>query len=638
MNPFGRPASSIACAGILVIFGAGAWIATRKAPAPDFGPNVLVFDPAMDPAEIQRRCDAVFAAQEKNEFGPGRRALLFKPGRYAVDVNTGFYTHVAGLGKLPDDVVITGAVRSEGDWDHGHVTRNFWRACENLAIAPATGANRWGVSQAAPLRRVHVRGSLVLDDAGWASGGFMADSKIDETVRSGAQQQWFSRNTEWGSWSGGLWNMFFLGTVNPPDGTWPDKPYTTIDRTPVIREKPFLCVNETGEYEVFVPGLRKESLGCSWTGGKTEGASIPIGDFYIAREGKDTAATLNSALSKGKHLLLTPGIYPLKTSLRIIRPGTVVLGLGLATLLPENGTAAMEIADVGGVQVAGLLFDAGPRESPVLLQVGDSGSSKGHFADPVFLHDVFCRVGGAAAGAAACGVKINSRDVVGDNLWIWRADHGPAAGWEMNPGKNGLIVNGRDVTFYGLFVEHFQEYQTVWNGNGGRVYFYQCEMPYDPPAPGQWRHDGTSGWAGYKVADTVASHEAWGMGVYCTFRKPAIVADMAFEVPQAPGVRFHNLLSFRLSGGTGDSLIRSVINGTGGPVTEQRKKALVLEYPLLGTNTSKPGFIPLSYALRQEPGSPDPDLQFIMRGSFSHSWSGSEKVSTSRRFSPLLLF
>jgi hypothetical protein len=43
---------------------------------------------------------------------------------------------------------------------------------------------------------------------------------------------------------------------------------------------------------------------------------------------------------------------------------------------------------------------------------------------------------------------------------------------------NGLIVNGNDVTLYGLFAEHSMEYETIWNGNGGRCYFYQNELPF----------------------------------------------------------------------------------------------------------------------------------------------------------------
>src|SRR5207253_7523621 len=138
-----------------------------------------------------------------------------------------------------------------------------------------------------------------------------------------------------------------------------------------------------------------------------------------------------------------------------------------------------------------------------------------HPNDPIVLSDIFCRAGGAAPGAARCFVTINANDVIGDNFWLWRADHGNGAGWTTNANRNGLIVNGANVTVYGLFVEHCQEYQTLWNGNGGRMYFYQSEMPYDPPNYEAWSHDGVHGYASYKVADSVTTHQAWGLGIYC---------------------------------------------------------------------------------------------------------------------------
>ena len=59
--------------------------------------------------------------------------------------------------------------------------------------------------------------------------------------------------------------------------------------------------------------------------------------------------SMNSALKKGKNLLITPGRYFLNKSLKVTKQGTVVMGIGLATLIPENGNAAVEISDVDGV-------------------------------------------------------------------------------------------------------------------------------------------------------------------------------------------------------------------------------------------------------------------------------------------------
>jgi len=547
-------------------------VLSASAAAPDFGPNVLVFDPGM--TNIQSRIDAVFKKQERNQFGPDRFAYLFKPGKYDLDVQVGFYMQVLGLGRAPDDVAITGAVRSKAQWmSRSNATCNFWRCAENLSVTPTQdqNINIWAVSQATALRRVHVKGAMNLWDGGWSSGGFLADTKIDGQVNSGSQQQWFSRNTEWGSWKGGSWNMVFVGTVDPPAGDWPQAPYTVIDQTPVVREKPYLFIDERGDYSVFVPNLAtKGSKGITWSKGATAGAGVPIGQFYLAHPESDSAATLNAALEQGKHLLFTPGIYRLDAPIRVSRAGTIVLGLGYPTLRPLNGTAALTISDVDGVKVGGILIEAGATNSPTLLQVGELGSRKTHAADPIFLWDIFCRAGGAQAGQTTCMVTIDANNVVGDNFWLWRADHGRGAGWTSNPNKNGLVVNGDDVTLYGLFVEHCQEYQTVWNGNGGRVYFYQSEMPYDPPSQDAWRHGEVNGYASYKVADSVKTHEAWGLGVYCVFYAAPVLAETAIETPTTPGIKLHHMVTIRLSGQK-NSGICHVINGTGAPVVTSGK-------------------------------------------------------------------
>ncbi|WP_371650117.1 MULTISPECIES: RICIN domain-containing protein [unclassified Streptomyces] len=528
---------------------------------PDLGPNVSVFDPSMSSATVQSRLNQVFGQQESNQFGAQRYALLFKPGSYNVDANVGFYTQVAGLGLSPDAVTINGAVHAEADWFQGNATQNFWRSAENLSVTPGGGSDRWAVSQAAPYRRMHVRGDLQLDDGGWSSGGFMADSKIDGQVRSGSQQQWLSRNSQWGSWNGSNWNMVFVGDTNAPANTFPSPPYTTVAQSPVIREKPFLYVDAAGAYKVFVPALRTAAQGTTWANGNPAGTSLPIDQFYVVKPGA-TAADINGALAQGKNLLFTPGVYHLNQTIEVNRPDTVVLGLGLATLVPDNGITAMNIADVDGVKVAGLLVDAGPTNSALLMRVGTPGATARHTADPTSLHDVFFRIGGAGVGRATQSLVINSSDVIGDHMWLWRADHGSGVGWTSNTAANGLVVNGSDVTMYGLFVEHYQQHQVLWNGNGGRTYFFQNEMPYDPPNQAAWMNGSTRGYDAYKVASSVTGHEAWGLGSYCYFNaNPSVVAERSFEAPGTAGVRFHDMVTVSL-GGTGT--INHVINNTGG--------------------------------------------------------------------------
>lgn len=560
----------------------------------DFGPNVKIFDPSMSNASIQSTVDSIFTKMESNQFGNERYAFLFKPGSYNVNVNVGFYTSVLGLGQMPDDVNITGAVRCEGDWMKGNATCNFWRSVENVAITPTYVSNNltspgtltWAVSQAAPMRRVHIKGGLSLWDPlgtdydnAWSSGGFIADSKVDGAISSGSQQQFLTRNSQMGSWNGGNWNMVFVGNNGAPtnDNVFPTTPNTVVAQSPVIREKPFLTIDNNGKYSVFVPTIRNNAQGISWANGMGQGTSIPIEQFVIAKPETVTAESLNQALSQGKNIIFTPGIYHLSEALKVTRPDTVILGLGLATLMPDKGTAAMTIADVDGVKVAGILFDAGANNSSALLEVGPTGSSASHASNPTTLSDLFFRVGGAAVGKADTCIKINSNNVLGDNFWVWRADHGEGVGWNVNTTKNGIVVNGNNVTIYGLFVEHFHEYQTIWNGNGGKVYFYQSEIPYDVPSQSAWmsKNGTVNGYASYKVADSVTSHELIGSGVYSFFRDAVVAANTGIEVPNTSGVKVHHATSVFL---TGYGEITHVVNNTGAAAKSGSMRQTVTDY------------------------------------------------------------
>ena len=563
-----------------------AWGAAKQArsdSAPDFGPNVMVFNPSMPAASIQQQIDKVYAVQQHNEFGPERNALLFLPGDYRVDVPVGFYTEVVGLGATPDQVHITGNVHADASLPRNNATCTFWRAAEGFAVTPTGGAvagtMQWAVSQAAPFRRMHVLGSMVLNqNNGWASGGWMSDSLVDGNVGSGTQQQWISRNSEWGSWTGASWNMVFVGVEHAPVGEWPKPPYTKVAQTPVVREKPFLEVDGRGSYSVRVPSLIRNSSGITWKGGVTPGKSIPLSRFFIAHAGTDTAATMNAQLNAGKNLLLTPGIYDLTEPVRVERPGAIVMGLGFATLRPTRGTPAITTADENGIILAGLLVDAGAEQSPVLVEVGPEGSHQSHVRNPISLDDVFFRVGGASLGRAKVNLRINSDSTIIDHTWIWRADHGAGVGWDKNLSENGLVVNGNNVTAYGLFVEHHQQFQVLWNGDGGRTYFYQSEIPYDPPDQSSYTSSvGTNGWASYKVADGVKMHEAWGLGTYSVFRHPDVMLTRAIEVPRTPGVRFHDMITVALDNLGG---ISNVIDDAGGPTsTNPRVTPKVTQFP-----------------------------------------------------------
>ncbi|MFC7908031.1 coagulation factor 5/8 type domain-containing protein [Streptomyces nigra] len=564
--------------------------ATRAAAAPaprkkpralpgggDLGPNVLVFDPSTP--GIQARLDEVFRQQESAQFGTGRYALLFKPGTYSgLNAQLGFYTSIAGLGLSPDDTTINGDVTVDAGWFNGNATQNFWRSAENLALVPVSGTNRWAVAQAAPFRRMHVRGGLNLAPSGygWASGGYIADSRIDGQVGPYSQQQWYTRDSAIGSWLNGVWNMVFSGVEGAPAQSFPNPPYTTLATTPVSREKPFLYL-QGSEYRVFLPEKRTNARGVTWGNGTPRGTSLPLTQFYVARPGV-SAATLNQALEQGLHLLLTPGIYHLSEPLRINRANTVVLGLGYATLIPDGGVTAVKVADVDGVRLAGFLVDAGPVNSPTLLEIGPRGASRDHSANPTTVQDVFIRIGGAGPGKATTSMVVNSRHTIIDHTWVWRADHGDGVGWETNRADYGVVVNGDDVLATGLFVEHFNKYDVQWFGQRGRTIFFQNEKAYDAPNQAAIQNGSTKGYAAYRVGDAVTSHEGWGLGSYCYYNvDPTIVQHHGFAAPVRPDVRFHNLLVVSL-GGQGQ--YECVINDTGSPTSgTSTVPSTVVSYP-----------------------------------------------------------
>jgi hypothetical protein len=544
----------------------------------DLGPNVHVFTPSTP--NIQGKLDEIFDEQESAQFGSGRHALLFKPGTYnGLNAQIGFYTQIAGLGLKPDDTTINGDVTVDAGWFNGNATQNFWRAAENLAVNPVNGTNRWAVSQAASFRRMHVKGSLNLAPSGygWASGGYIADSKVDGMVAPYSQQQWYTRDSSIGGWTNGVWNMTFSGVEGAPAQSFPEPPYTTLETTPISREKPFLYLDGDA-YKVFVPAKRTNARGVSWNG-TPQGRSLPLEQFYVVKPGA-TAATINAALDQGLHLLFTPGIHHVDRTIEIDRADTVVLGLGLATIIPGNGVTAMRVADVDGVRLAGFLIDAGPVNSPTLLEIGPENASADHSANPTTVQDVYIRIGGAGPGKATTSMAVHSDDVIIDHTWVWRADHGDGVGWETNRADYGVRVHGDDVLATGLFVEHFNKYDVEWYGEDGRTIFFQNEKAYDAPDQAAIQNGDTRGYAAYRVDDSVDRHEGWAMGSYCNYNvDPTIVQDHGFRAPVKPGVRFHHLLVVSL-GGMGH--YNHVINDTGAstaPHGSDTIPSVVVSYP-----------------------------------------------------------
>ncbi len=529
-----------------------------------FGENVFVFDGSMDQGQVQQFLDDLHHQQAFNEFGNERYALLFKPGKYPLDITVDYYTQALGLGQVPGDVEVHGAVQSITTTEGTKVTTMFWRGAENFRVfRPNKEMMYWAVSQAAPMRRMHVDADINFDKHGWASGGLLANSIIEGRAGLTSGQQWFTRNSQFDHWEGGNWNRVFVGVEGKVKEMWPERPTTIIDTTPIIREKPILVFDDERKYSIFVPKLQKNTRGVSWQDDE-EGEHIPLTKFHIAKPNHDNAHSINRALADGKHILFTPGIYLIEKSIKVVHPNTVLFGIGLPTLIPTDGNAAIETQDLSGIKIAGIMVDAGLKKSESLISIGEQNSQRDHSDNPISLNDVYCRVGGAIAGTAEVCVTINSHNVIVDHVWLWRADHGAGADWNINKSRNGLIVNGDDVVIYGLFNEHFQEYQTLWNGERGQTYFYQSEIPYGPPNFASWNSNGKSGFASYKVADHVKQHQAWGLGIYSFFRgeeteKNNMRLENAIECPQHENVTFTHMSIFAgLSGG-----INHVINGEG---------------------------------------------------------------------------
>jgi hypothetical protein len=572
-----------------------------------FGPNVCVFNDTMSQTSIQNDLNSIATQQVPvaSQFDSQRYAVLFQPGTYGSAANplvfqVGYYTEVAGLGAMPQDTVVNGAIDvfnnlcTAGTQDCNS-DDNFWRSLSNLtlnvdlpasppAYAPpivdpfgagcTNSAEMWSASQAAPIRRAIVNGSVVFQDYcannNFASGGFIADSKVSGKLEFNGNQQYMVRNSAIGGAAGcpqGLWNMVYSGVQGAPAPVFTGQceQNTVLSASPVTQEEPFLFTDSSGNFNVFVPVVRRGSSGPSWASGQEAGTSLPLSKFFVANPATPTLA-ITAALALGKDLILTPGVYDLDQPIVVSRPGTVVLGLGLATLVPQHGNAAMIVTPSHGVKLSGLIVDAGPVNSPVLLSVGIPGLG-GSATDPDVIQDVYFRIGGAETTPVSASVSLldNASNSIIDNVWAWRADHGNQVGWTQNTASTGVAVTGSGVTAYGLAVEHYQKNEVVWSGQGGTDIFFQNELPYDVPSQSAWMATPSQdGYPAFLITRGVKTFQGYGLGSYSFFNTGVAIQDaMAFQAPDTPGVQFHDAFTQFLNG---SGSINSVINGTGAAV------------------------------------------------------------------------
>ncbi|MDH6357954.1 hypothetical protein [Parabacteroides sp. PF5-9] len=573
-----------------------------------FGDNMYFYDRKYETAETARtEMNTHFlttgGGRENGEWSTKRQAYYFKPNidgqtydpggsgsassPEANSIELGCYSHVGGLGKLPSDVKL-GSVFTRPHLSGGaNATCTFWRSMENVTVMRDFA---WTVSQSTSARRMLIENtSKYISDVGtsnfWGSGGFIADSHYTFSSRPnwGGQQQWYTRNTIFPSGSepmGGSYNMVWQGCVNAPNANEANSPVAT---TPIIREKPFLFIDDDGEYKVFVPAWQKDRIGTSWsTSNMGEGEVQDLfTHWYVAKEG-DTDVEINAALKSGKNVFFTPGHYALNAPIQVNRKNAILLGAGIASVTLEptenNNWGCIYVDDKDGIIVAGLLMDSF-NSTTYQIRIGEEGVDTNHSANPILLTDITCRVGGVQSKNIQihASMQINSNNVVGDHFWLWRADHGTQPGgparWLRDRCKNGLIVTGNDVTLYALFAEHYQEYEVLWLGERGSTYFFQNEPPYDPPTQTSWSSQGSriDGYAAFKVANSVKEHYSIGLGSYAVFTGTDghVNKKNGFEVPNTPRVKIEKMCITRFAG---PGNIQNVINGIGGSTADGVKR------------------------------------------------------------------
>jgi hypothetical protein len=611
------------------------------------------------PLSAQFNNDGYAVLFEPGTYGSAATPLVFEVGYYTEVAGLGAVpqdTTINGqIEVFPNALDCASATNC---WANSTV--NFWRSMSNLTLNVMASANNskyvpqpitqlppigdsadcyggstdiWSVSQATPVRSMIINGNLnfqaYCSQTGYggndfASGSYVANSVINGQLAWSGNQQGVARNSDFQSAAGYVWNYVYSGDGCPPGYTPPagsacspnqdafgNSPagtegvigvnqVTALPQSPATAEKPFLYTDSSGKFSVFVPSVQQNSSGPNFLSGSEAGSSLPLSSFFVANPSTPVAA-INLALLAGKNLVLTPGVYDLSAPIVVERPHTVVLGLGFATLVPQHGNAALIALPNVGVKISGLIVDAGPVNSPVLVSVGVPGLTAGTAANPDTIQDVFFRIGGAETTPVSATVSLldNASHSIIDDVWAWRADHGAnasvtgpqgqvGAGWTYNKGDTGVVVSGDNVTAYGLAVEHYQKTEVIWNGQAGTNIFFQNELPYDPPSQAAWNKSATQlGYPAFAVSPNVTSFNGYGMASYVVFinTNATLWDSMAYQAPNKPGVKFTDAGDLFITstcvvngncptpGQSGG--LQSVIDGAGGSATDANPTTMV---------------------------------------------------------------
>lgn len=523
------------------------------------------------------------------EWTPTRYAILIGEGSYSMPepFKLGYYTQVEGVGSTKDSVVVAPGVvvlnncekvGDENCKDPGGLD-NFWRSLSNIKMDTAKLGKPlfYAVSQASPIRDLTISGSdLLMCDpgqgggCGYTSGGFISNLDTNLQIILGSQQQFYVSDSRFSTLQAGAWNV--VSNNNEGEG------YTGEGDANVNNQWsgfPFSHTTTSDKYGV--PKMHYD--GRKWYV-VADDLKESADDFVVLSLGEndspvivspDTIDKINSKLSTSKGLIISPGIYHLQGTIHIPNE-SIVLGLGLPTLVCQSSSGRCMETRSEGVRISGITFDAGVNgkttdPSNVLLTIGDIG--EGNDQNPVVLQDVYCRAARisktqANPQAFAC-LEIKADNVIGENLWLWRADHDDQElmiSFNSNECQHGLIVRGDNVKMYGLFVEHFNNYQTVWYGKNGLIAFYQSEMPYyltvdekqltvDCKAPDSDKVDPLPVCQSLYISEEATGFKGQGLGVYSFFPnnlgQQTVRAKSAIKV-DSEDASFTHVLTFFLNG------------------------------------------------------------------------------------------
>lgn len=464
------------------------------------------------------------------QFSKERYVFLFKPGTYYnINMLLNYYISYIGGGNNKNDVIFlqsTLIAPPSINYPKLGGLDNFWRSAENFTIDSngSSYPSSWvkyndyfpdsvllSVSQASPIRNIQINNSnlytfQISEKINYASvycsGGFMSDIYFNndstKKLNFGGQQQFYCRNVkniEASNISGGAWNIVMNDDITSNDDSMSGKRVTNMGVVN-IPLKPYYSLEENSIVN----------------------NSTSITDFSIFNP-TSTINEINTALSSGKSIILTPGYYNIDAPIVITNHNTVLLSLGMVTVENQNSGECLIINDdLNNVKVAGIVIQASESSVGITNTLIKVGNTVKNNSSNIFLHDIFVRVGGPSLKPTNNNrvdkmMVINSNNVILDNCWLWRADHTNSISGGLGPTNavcnHALEVNGNNVKAYGLSCEHTLQDIVTWNGDNGEVNFYQCELPYD--VENHWDYSG--------FVINGSNFKGYGMGVYCFFAK-----------------------------------------------------------------------------------------------------------------------